>query len=1020
MPVHFKTEYKQNYLPVQSRKSTSFHPLPEQAADPAGRESTKTGIVMEPPLQRKKRCTGPPTTLSTDFNQFPDAASDDFALLGRNDKFTENVRYKAKGHHTAPAREASPPKQQRLQEKENRRQAPKPTPAPVVDTSKFRQQSKAEEQQPSTPLTPRKEKNESSSLYKEVALREKEAALRQKFSKLDREGGRKTAPSALRQSKEQYSKTIDDNRMESAVKSWAKDKNVGSMNEFAQTNLDKGVADSAPEAPADYALKYKTGVSVPRPRRHKFSEYQKSFSWKDGAKASPVLAAEQAVIASESKNKVVYNSNPALVPPQKTFVKDSEYAAQFKQYNAMPVSSDDLKAIPRAEKPRSKVKRSKSTGALRVDKRPAAGSGPLITPDNKRQTIESELQGEPQEAPSSPPIQQGKLKRPRSEYSSNFRSPTKFQYDGAWHGADPPHLQPTRSGPVEDSAPALSNWFAEVIELRRKAAEYKKRAQGTHFSREHLVQLIAQQNQAWDNLSTARSGSSTLSALSLESGASVKLRAQESVEKSKETKLDLEKPVLTNIKQIETECPIKDVSIDYNKIKTMSKEKNSGFMQLPEKLEVKEYRLQTENLYPDKMENKLFEKQSRKIELSEKPRLKIESIDANNKTLDNEICQGVRKSNDKMQQLKTDPVVIETKFNNKLRLETKKESTNHRTVKIKSKKLEMSNKIEDDVSLMAHEGSDEEQGKPDFVPEKHMDLTTKQGYKNNQSRKKAWQEMDESRDFGQDDLSLRIQEGSERRAKSRGRKKHKSRRGRRREQEEASEVTPDFPSDTGRIPTPKMRSKSAGARHHLDRTTPIVGGAMLSSPPRPEKKSPVKVSRSWCTPQDVYDDEVSTVLSSDRFEPVVGQNIAKTYNVKKGPLATTPTFGLPSKDTHFLRDDEVSVDKPLETVFVDSPAKVRMTANVSSGDEKPARKSKKPTKFDAQQTIKEGYGQTYNKPMVWGIDGGMAIPRIEPDDDALSLSVRSVASSCSLASEVYERARKRTQEFWGKDGIASR
>lgn len=43
---------------------------------------------------------------------------------------------------------------------------------------------------------------------------------------------------------------------------------------------------------------------------------------------------------------------------------------------------------------------------------------------------------------------------------------------------------------------------------------------------------------------------------------------------------------------------------------------------------------------------------------------------------------------------------------------------------------------------------------------------------------------------------------------------------------------------------------------------------------------------------------------------------------------------------------------------------------VSSGDEKPARKSKKPTKFEAQRTIKEGYGQTYNKPMVWGIDGG--------------------------------------------------
>lgn len=42
---------------------------------------------------------------------------------------------------------------------------------------------------------------------------------------------------------------------------------------------------------------------------------------------------------------------------------------------------------------------------------------------------------------------------------------------------------------------------------------------------------------------------------------------------------------------------------------------------------------------------------------------------------------------------------------------------------------EMANKIEDDVSLMAHEGSDEEQGK----------------HEKSQSRKKAWQEMDESR-----------------------------------------------------------------------------------------------------------------------------------------------------------------------------------------------------------------------------------------------------------------------------------
>lgn len=36
------------------------------------------------------------------------------------------------------------------------------------------------------------------------------------------------------------------------------------------------------------------------------------------------------------------------------------------------------------------------------------------------------------------------------------------------------------------------------------------------------------------------------------------------------------------------------------------------------------------------------------------------------------------------------------------------------------------------------------------------------------------------------------------------------------------------------------------------------------------------------------------------------------------------------------------------------------------------------------------------------------------DDDVLSVSMRSVASSSSLASEVYQRAQKRRDEFWDK------
>ena len=73
-----------------------------------------TGMTMEPRIATKKRTPGPPTSLSTDFNQYPETPSDDFALLGRNEKFQENVRYKAKSRSKSLPRDASPPKQQRL------------------------------------------------------------------------------------------------------------------------------------------------------------------------------------------------------------------------------------------------------------------------------------------------------------------------------------------------------------------------------------------------------------------------------------------------------------------------------------------------------------------------------------------------------------------------------------------------------------------------------------------------------------------------------------------------------------------------------------------------------------------------------------------------------------------------------------------------------------------------------------------------------------------------------------------
>ena len=61
-------------------------------------------------MQSKRRTEGPPTTLT---NGFYDNGHDydEFTLLGNQDKFSENVKYKLRER----MREVSPPKQMRMQ-----------------------------------------------------------------------------------------------------------------------------------------------------------------------------------------------------------------------------------------------------------------------------------------------------------------------------------------------------------------------------------------------------------------------------------------------------------------------------------------------------------------------------------------------------------------------------------------------------------------------------------------------------------------------------------------------------------------------------------------------------------------------------------------------------------------------------------------------------------------------------------------------------------------------------------------
>ncbi|XP_067684060.1 nuclear protein MDM1-like isoform X1 [Haliotis asinina] len=818
MPVKFKgeSEYTDNYPKFQSYKSASFEPTPEQAAASAGLNTMKQALVTEPPLQRRRKVAGPPVSLSTEFyDSCSSQPARDFALLGQNEKFASNVQYRPKsGNFNNNNRALSPPKQLRM-EKQHDQIIDKARPAPIVDTQKF-----VEPQMPPTPLAPRGDPGQVPLKTKMVQTQPKSKSVSQKAS--DKSVPQKTSDKSvenlpLKQAAVK-SKTKEN---EASVKQALKDKNLSdvlgekkkpSMNEFTQANIEKGVVDSAPEASAEYAMKYKAGVAPTRPSR-KQSEYQREFEWKNRVGSSPMLAAEQ----------VVYNSK---VGPVKTsgFPKTSEYKAQFKKWRA--VENEPVPAVKRAVQQMAAVKqkalkRSKSVGA--VDGRGAARHASSVDQDREvGQEEQEEEEVTKAEVPKAQP-HHGKLRRVVTEYAANFKSPQKFSYDkGAWKGADPPQLY-AQKPEVSSEDPPLKSWFAEVLELRRKANEYKKRAQGTHFSREHLVQLMAKQAGFWDIPTARSSSSSTLSALSLEAGNLVH-KTKKQLRSKKESEKNL---------------------VDFESCKATIADSET----------------------PSELEEGLFEER-----------------------------QAAGKKN----------------------------------------------------------------------------------------RKMAWSDENMDQNQVEDDAAESVISPS------------------------PSDATPQ-----GRIPTPQWRQPGKTpkkTRHHLDRTTPAVGGAILTSPPHPVAQS--RSSRSGSS-QDTLEDE------SER------KQFGKTYNLNR--LLTTPTFGQPSHDTHMLRDDDASVDQPLKTTYMFTPAGYQSDVE-QQGVEEPvavapvrrqSRRKERMRPAGVPSTLHEQMGETYTKPIL------NLPPDSEPAEDnddnvSLSLSVRSIASSCSLVSDIYERAKNRRDNFWRKGEIASR
>ncbi|XP_050414682.1 nuclear protein MDM1 isoform X3 [Patella vulgata] len=917
MPVRFKgsSEYKENFKPFVMQPV--INAASEQVAvNDAPWVGAEVGKSVEPPIQHKKRISGPPTSLANDFYERP--PPQEYTLLGHNDKFASNVQYMPKKklnmdnvnrinnngtfiqpQPNQPVQNLDTYMEKSNQDKEIR--VSKPNKPPKVDTriylgpptpdtprepvyhaetketqTTYRQdlrngnpkshQPKNDSNTkppkvdtriylgPPTPDTPREpvyhaETKETQTTYRQDLRNGNPKSHQPKNVFNTKETKYFQNQGVTNKQKRQANKKEKGEKNEKQVvyKAGLKDKNLKDVldverkprrerwNEITQTDLDKGIIDSAPEAVSDYALRYKAGIAETRKGR-KWSEYQREFEWKNRVPDSPLITADQ----------VVHKSSTALVAPKHVpKPRASEYKSQFKAWKMRPVERKDKVEEP-AEK-KAKLKRSKSMGAITENVRNDEDS-------RSKQQVRKSLKDK-SNIVDVVKASHGKLRRTESEYDSNFKAPSQFQYrDGAWHGANHPHAFISKKA-EEKGEDKPSNWYGEVLELRQKADEYRKRAQGTHFSRAHLAQLLARQAELWDN--TTGSTSSTLSALSLE----------------------------------------------------------TGDLPPPKKLELKEKTLR------------------KKGQVEQRKQRTFNDMDSTKATIATEV-----------------------------------ESTST---------------------------TDYEEPIPSNYYIGHR------GKENIRPRKTAWKYTESEQTLTDDGVYDRDIETP------------------------VNEEENNNNYQEGRLPTPQLQHLDKPIqRHHFDRTTPCVGGAILSSPPE-MKNRPMK---KYLTKEATKIHQYANNNYSDEDEEEEARIIGKTYKLNK--MKPKPTYGQPSHDTHYLLDEDASTDRPMRTQFVQTPLveDIETDEYLHEPEEvqpryipKPARK--KYSSPPAMEAINENFGQTYNKPIVPPLysyqDGGYY--EDDDDDDALSVSVRSVTSSCSLASEILERTRERRNNFWkSSNGVAAK
>ncbi|XP_032026573.1 nuclear protein MDM1 isoform X4 [Hylobates moloch] len=187
-------------------------------------------------------------------------------------------------------------------------------------------------------------------------------------------------------------------------------------------------------------------------------------------------------VLSENVDNGVFHNKSQFVPPFKgnTIIHETEYKRNFKGLSPVkePKLRNDLRENRNLETVSPEKKSNKIDDSLKLE-------------------AEMELKDLHQPKKKLTPWKHQRLGKVNSEYRAKFLSPAQYLYKaGAWT-----HVK----GNMPNQGSLNAMWYAEVKELREKAEFYRKRVQGTHFSRDHLNQILSDSNCCWDVSSTTSS-----------------------------------------------------------------------------------------------------------------------------------------------------------------------------------------------------------------------------------------------------------------------------------------------------------------------------------------------------------------------------------------------------------------------------------------------------------------------------------------------------------------------------------